>query len=153
MGGDEGNIWPCICPDVVSRMITQATPIVTAVAPLGHGGTPRPWRTGCAWMFFAFEISTILNHDIDGLSTTPDLPVPWTGRVLRPRSLRPNSSGSHGSSFSDNGVRLNPTWTPTIPLFHNLTAWLDREEVLKCLRAPRVVPRMEKTLLRRVFGF
>ena len=37
-----------------------------------------------------------------------DLPVPLTTRVLRPRAQRPKSSGSHGSSFSGNGVGTAP---------------------------------------------
>ena len=50
-----------------------------------------------------------------------DLPVPLTTRVLRPRSQRPKSSGSHGSSLSGNGVRTaakpNMATNPNNPTF------------------------------------
>jgi hypothetical protein len=60
------------------------------------------------------------------MSLPPDLPVPSTSRVLRPRSRgsRPTSSNSHGSSISGNGGQMannmsanpnNPSTNPTFP--------------------------------------
>ena len=59
------------------------------------------------------------------MSLPPDLPVPSTSRVLRPRSRgsRPTSSNSHGSSISGNGGQManmsanpnNPSPNPTFP--------------------------------------